>query len=218
MNETAVLAFLKSHPEFLLTHAKSLGVQPSNDKITAFAEVKLQANEIRTERMAQHLNEVIDNARKNQTMIDTLFALDHALIGATSISALADAVDHTLNNGFNLPYHALKLVPHNHVAYPEALVLQSSSQASDKLAQLKHSTCVHYLSDELLAWLPKSNDTLQSFLKVPLLSPTQQFMGVLIVASPNPDHFNPKQETHYMDNLARNLSAALNRLLPLPTA
>ncbi|MBP6861592.1 MAG: DUF484 family protein [Neisseriaceae bacterium] len=218
MNDVDVLDFLKNHPEFLLTHAKSLGIQPSNDKITAFAEVKLQANEIRTQRMEQHLNALIDNARHNQALIDTLFTLDHALIGATSLTELTTALHHALSDGFNLPHYTLKLAPMVGDALPEALTFPATSSAFDKLSQLKHSTCDHYLADDVLAWLPPAPETLQSCLKMPLLTPTQGFMGVLIVASPNPQHFSPEQDTRYMDNLARNLSAALNRLFTLATA
>lgn len=218
MNEAAVLDFLKNHPEFLWTHAKSLGIQPSNDKITAFAEVKLQANEIRTQRMAQHLNDVIDNARHNQSLIDTLFALDHALIGAASLDELSAALQHALEDGFALPHYALKLVPDAAGLVPTQWRLDPNGSAYAKLSQLQHSTCDHYLADEVLAWLPPATETLQSCLKMPLLTPTQQFLGVLIVASPNPQHFSPEQDTSYMDNLARNLSAALNRLFTLATA
>ena len=218
MNEAAILDFLKNNPEFLLTHAKSLGVQPSHEKITAFAEVKLQANEIRTERMAQHLNEVIDNARHNQALIETLFALDHALIAATSLNDVTTALHTALDQGFQLPQYALRLVPQAHMTLPETELLKPNTPTFEKFKLLKRSVCDHYLADDVLAWLPKSAETLQSFLKVPLLGPTQDFIGILIVASPNPKHFGPEQDTHYMDHLALSLSAALNRILTLANA
>ncbi|MBP6345331.1 DUF484 family protein [Neisseriaceae bacterium CLB008] len=221
MNEASLLDFLKNHPEFLLTHAKILGIQPNNDKITAFAEVKLQANEIRTQRMEQHLNDVIDNARHNQALIETLFNLDHALIGATSLADITTALTKAMTEGFDLPYYVLKLVQPAHSiqpTLPAALLLNEGGKAYEKLNQLKRSVCDQYLADDVLAWLPPSATTLQSFLKVPLLTPEQGFMGVLIVASPNPQHFGPEQDTHYMDHLAQNLGAALNRLFTVRTA
>ncbi len=216
MNEAAVLDFLKNHPEFVLTHAKVLGVQPNNEKITAFAEVKLQANEIRTQRMEQHLNNIIEHARQNQALIDTLFVLDHGLIAATNIDDLTAALHQALSSGFQLPQYALKLAPKNPMAVADGLLLNPNSPVFEKFSQLRQSHCDHYLADEVLTWLPPSNDTMQSFLKMPLFDADKHFIGILIVASPNADHFGPEQDTHYMDNLAQNLSAALNRILNLP--
>lgn len=218
MNEADVLDFLKNNPEFLLANAKSLGVQLNNDKITAFAEVKLQANEIRTQRMEQHLNDIIDNARHNQVLIETLFQLDNALIAATNLEAIFAALDDALNNGFGLPHYALRLAPQKGFEITANRLLDPNSSAYEKFSQLSHSHCDHYLADDVLTWLPNSTATLQSFLKVPLLSPSLGFIGVLIVASPNPQHFTPEQDTSYMDNLAQNLSTGLNRILTTATA
>ena len=89
LNEQTVLAYVQQHPEFLQTHAQTLGIRADETKILSFNQGSLNVLKQKTERMAAQLAQMLDDAERNRSTTAKLLAFNHRLLAARSFSTSA---------------------------------------------------------------------------------------------------------------------------------
>lgn len=212
MKPQKILDFLNTHPDFLAEHAETLGIRLKDDKVRSFAQGQVVASRIKTEKMTQRMEDMLDAAQRNHITMQRLLKFDLRLLQAKTLNQVVKAVSASLNDDFGLPYFSFKLIvtPKIKTKLPESLNLPEHLKIAAEWKKLKQPICSQQLSGEARALLP--NDViLESFLQLPLWF-GKYVGGVLLLGHPDPHHFAPDLPTEYVQRLAEALSAVLARL------
>lgn len=223
MNTTTrqqVIDYLGRNPDFLKEQAAYFGLKANDAKIVSFTDVQLMASQDKVNRLEEEIITLIENAKHNQKIIESLFSLNIQLIQANHLDDVFAAISQALEKHFNINAYAIKLCPNpvfDTNMLPETVILAKSDPALPLVEALAAPVCTHYLNDALLGWLP-STPTLQSFIQLPLyISQTEKVEGVLLIGSANPKRFTSEHDTIYVAKISEAIAASLNRLLfPAP--
>lgn len=211
-----VIDFLGRNPDFLREQAAYFGLKTNDAKIVSFTDVQLMASQDKVNRLEEEIFTLIENAKHNQKIIESLFSLNIGLIQSNDVAAVFDTVSQALEHHFNINAYTIKLCPNPTFKIdklPEDCILPPSHPALSFIEGLTEPLCTHYLNDATLGWLP-STPTLQSFIQLPLyISQTKKIEGVLIIGSANPKRFTNAHDTIYVEKISEAIAASLNRLL-----
>ena len=212
MQTEKVLAFLRQHPDFLAEHAEELGVRLRDDKVRSFAQGQIASSRLKTEKMAQRVEEMLDAAHSNHATMQRLLAFDLRLLKANTVGQAAKAVSASLKDDFGLPHFALKLIcaPKNKARLPEGLLRPAGHAAVQEWLALKQPLCGHQISPAARKLLPQ-DVILESFLQLPLHFGGETG-GVLLLGHEDAAHFAPGLPTEYVERLAGALAAVLARM------
>lgn len=90
MNKQNVLNFLAENPDFLAEHAETLGVRLRDDKVRSFAQAQLAAAQIKADKMAAQMAQMMAAAEANHATMQRLLALDIALLRANTVAQAAE--------------------------------------------------------------------------------------------------------------------------------
>lgn len=200
-----VLQYLKDNPEFLKQHSAQFGLSSSIDHVMALSEKKLSKLYSQHQQLKKHLAQLKENAVANDDIQKRQHQLALALLTAQDMTTLFQHIKNTLDTEFGLPYSVLKLW------HKKTEKLSNCYNPSDALIDLlknKTSFCTHYVSDELLGWLPMQV-TFQSFAVLPFLDSEKIVIGLLLIGSEDHERFAPTMQNHYLQMMAEQINMAL---------
>lgn len=204
-----VLRYLEDNPEFLKQHSAQFGLSQSIHHVMALSEKQLSKLYSEHQQLIKHLAKLKENAAANDDIQKRQHQLALALLAAQDITTLFQHIKNILDTEFSLPYFALKLW------HTKTAKLSNYCNPSDALIDyLKNKTsfCTHYVSDELLGWLP-IQVTFQSFAVLPFLAPDKTVIGLLLIGSEDHERFIPTMQNHYLQMMAEQINMALLRFI-----
>ena len=145
---------------------------------------------------------------ENDDIGEKMHRLSLALLKARSMEALLYVLENNLREDFEVPHVALRVWGMDSSAdLPEfSPVGASEIEIAESLTQPR---CGHHIASELLSWFGEAGEHLRSFALVPLYG--EKAMGMLVLASEDPQRFAPDIGTLHLKRLGEWVAAALSR-------
>lgn len=219
VDEKAVIAYLRHHPEFFEENENLLAeLKISHPTHGAVSLIERQVEVLREQRtdMMQKLNELIDNARRNETLIESLHKLTLALISAPDMSTLFQVLDKGVRHFFKADAATLRLFvePPGDYTGKEFADLDDVRLAKFESVFNAPAPLCGRLDDELLDYLfgTDASDVASAAI-IPLRRNKLPF-GVLAIGSSDPENFHAAMGTVFLKQLGEILTRLLQPHLP----
>ncbi len=154
------------------------------------------------------LRELIKFGEENDAIGEKMHRLSIGLLRARSLEALFYVLENSLREDFEVPHVAIRIwgVDAHGADLPE---FSSPGQGPVEIAEsLVQPHCGHHIAPELLSWF-EGREHLRSFALLPLKD--EKAIGLLVLASEDPQRFAPDIGTLYLKWLGEWVTAALSR-------
>lgn len=206
MDAAQVADFLGRHPDFfnqypdLLT---SLNItHPHGTHAISITERQVLSMRDKVQLLESKLAELIRFGEENDSISEKMHRLTLDIIAVRDMAALLAALDRHLKEGFAVPHHAMRIWN-----TPEQPV--SDKLRNEVEAQI-HPSCGALRHEEASEWFGEAAAHLKSFAAIPLRG--EHTVGLLVLASEDPQRFYPGMGTLYLTRLGQLIGAALTRL------
>lgn len=210
-----VAKYLKDHPEFFDEYAELLsGIyvpHPYGGHAIPLAERQVLNLRERSRALEGKLRELVQFGEENDTISDRVHRISLALLAACDLPGVLRVLDTGLREDFAVPEVALRLWS----SEPDSARAEMEP-VSDEARVFADSLASPYFSDrpmfESAEWFGIGGEVLRSFAYVALRA--DRPLGVLAMASPEPDRFSSDMGTLYVARLGELASTAVRRHLP----
>ena len=178
------------------THAVSMG---ERQLISIRDKVRLLENK---------LAELIQFGEENDGISEKLHALTLALLAAPHPQAVVADLNLHLRDGFAVPHYALRVwdLPADDLPISEPV----TQMVRDAVAAMSFPVCGALAVPEAREWFGEIAPHLRSFATIPLNY--QGSLGLLVLASQEPNRFYARMGTLYLTRLGQVLAASLRRM------
>jgi hypothetical protein len=209
-----VAKYLKDHPAFFDEYAELLSTisvpHPHGGHAIPLAERQVLALRERGRALEGKLRELVQFGEENDTISDQVHRISLALLAARDLPALLQAIERILREDFRVPAVALRLwYGDGEAGGPER------EPVSEEARVFADSLTIPYFSDQAMfdsgEWFRDAAGELRAFVYVPLRG--EQPLGVLALASPEPERFTSDMGTLYLGRLGELIDTALRRHL-----
>ncbi|HXV09016.1 MAG TPA: DUF484 family protein [Burkholderiales bacterium] len=209
-----VAKYLKDHPEFFEQYAELLsGIylpHPYGGHAIPLAERQVLGLRERSRALEGKLRELVQFGEENDTISDRVHRISLALLAAPDLAGVLQVLDTGLREDFAVPEVALRLWPGQSDADRPEL-----EPVSEEARVFADSLAGPYFTDrpmfESAEWFG-GGEVLRSFAYVALRA--ERPLGVLAMASPEPDRFTSDMGTLYVARLGELAGTAVRRHLP----
>ncbi len=202
MRDEDVAAYLQEHPQFFETYADMLaGIvipHPYGGRTISLSERQLLALREKNKTLERQLQEMISFAKDNDELNGKVHQFSCALFGATDAGAVRDVILEELHERFAVPHATLRLWE---AAPPTAEVLTFADQS-------RQPVCVHRAVYGTETWFGEAGPLLRSFAYLPLRA-SDESIGLLVLASEDPQRFYPEMGTLFLQRIAELCSSAV---------
>jgi uncharacterized protein YigA (DUF484 family) len=214
MTPEAVASYLKQHPEFFEQYADFLSTifipHPHGGRAISISERQILTLREKGKQLEGKLRELIEFGEKNDAIGEKLHRLTLTLISARDVEAVIEALYFNLREDFAVPHTVLRLWSQDaHPQLPEFNAV--STEAREFAESLANPYCSTRAMVDTAAWFGEEAARLRSFAYVALK--TGQSLGLLAIASEDPQRFYPEMGTLYLKRLGELTTAALLRFL-----
>ncbi len=212
MKAEEVAQFLNQHPEFFEDYAEMLAEvvipHPHGGRAIPIAERQILSLREKSRRLESKLGELIRFGEQNDAITDKLHRMTIALVSAHTVDSVLHVLAFNLREDFAVPHVAIRLWGDFELDAPDerSVASQESRAFADSLSAPYCST--HAMLDTG-AWFGEVAPHLRSFAYVPLRG--DQVIGLLALASEDPQRFYPEMGTLYLRRLGEIAAAALLR-------
>ena len=214
MTPDAVATYLQQHPEFFEEYADLLSSiyipHPHGGRAISINERQILALREKARKLESKLRELIEFGEENDAIGEKLQRLVLALIGARDIEATLSVLNFNLHEDFAVPHIALRLWPQD-FASTLAEFAAVSAEARAFAESLNGPYCNANAMVDTASWFGDAGARLRSFAYVPLR--TDKSLGLLALASEDPQRFYPEMGTLYLNRLGELAAAAVMRYL-----
>ena len=178
------------------THAVSMG---ERQLISLRDKVRLLENK---------LAELIQFGEENDSISEKLHAMTLALLAASTPGAVVAALNLHLRDGFAVPHYAIRVW--NLVDSEQSMTQPVPQNVRDAVAAMSFPVCGALAVPEAREWFGEIASHLRSFAAIPLNH--QGNLGLLVLASEEPNRFYATMGTLYLTRLGQIVAAALHRM------
>ena len=178
------------------THAVSMG---ERQLISVREKVRLLENK---------LAELIQFGEENDSISEKLHAMTLALLAASTPGAVVAALNLHLRDGFAVPHYAVRVW--NLTESDQPITQPVAQTVRDAVAAMSFPVCGTLAVPEAREWFGEIASHLRSFATIPLNH--QGNLGLLVLASEEPNRFYATMGTLYLTRLGQVLAAALYRM------
>jgi hypothetical protein len=214
MKPEEVAGYLKDHPEFFEQYAELLAEiyipHPHGGRAIPISERQILTLRERNRQIESKLREVIQFGEENDAIGDKVHRLSMALLAATELRGVLNAVYLNLREDFAVPHVALRLWRGgNRGDLPEFGPV--SAAARDFAAGLAGPSCSGHALVDTAGLFGEAGAHLRSFSYVPLRD--GDTFGLLALGSEDPHRFYPEMGTVFLKRLGDLIGAAIARNL-----
>lgn len=215
MKPEEVAAYLKEHPEFFEHYANLLAEiyipHPHGGRAIPISERQILTLREKNRQIEGKLREVIQYGEENDAISEKVHRISVALLAASELRGVLNAVYLNLREDFAVPHVALRLWRGgaNRADMPERGPV--SEESREFAASLASPYCGSHAMVDTGAWFGDAGSHLRSYSYLPLRD--GETFGLLALASEDPQRFYPEMGTLYLKRLAELVSAALARHL-----
>jgi uncharacterized protein len=202
MREEDVAVFLQEHPQFFETYADVLaGIvipHPHGGRTISLVERQQLALRDKNKALERKLQELLAYGKENDELQTKVHQFACELFAARSREAVADSIVRQMRERFAVPHAVMRVWEE---APPSAEMLTFADQTPQPV-------CLHRAMYDTAAWFGESAEHLRSFAYLPLRN-AEHSIGLLILASEDPQRFYPEMGTLFLQRIAEISSAAL---------
>jgi len=213
MTPDAVATYLKQHPEFFEQYADLLAEifipHPHGGRAIPISERQILTLRDKGKQLEGKLRELIEYGEENDALGEKLHRLALALLGARDLEAIGEALYASLGEDFAVPHVALRLWPDG-VVSPLPEFVPASAGAREFAASLANPYCGTRAIVDTAGWFGEAAPLLKSFAYVALKNGNST-VGLLALASEDPQRFYPEMGTLYLKRLGELVAAAALR-------
>jgi len=219
LDEGAVAAFLKANPEFLARHPElleKLELRHSSGGAVSLIERQVEILRGKSTMLESRLSQLLDAARENESRAANVHRLARSLIRAPTLAATVTALRKCLREDFNVDdtwigVSAGALKRHDieglHVIDPNGPV----ARAFENFFRTRLLECGPLDEQKARLLFPHLKAVPTSAAIVPLEK--EKDLGMLVLASTDPQRFQPRQGRLFLDMTADLVSAAVRARL-----
>lgn len=210
MQTEDIARYLAGHPEFFDQHPHLLTdlrlTHPFDDRTVSIAERQILNLREKHNLLEFKLAELIKFGEENDAISEKMHRLTLVLMSVRDSATLLQALTLNLHEDFGIPHVALRVWQRQGEGIEYAAVSEAvKNWATDHTAPL----CGTLAMEEMNDWFSTPGH-LRSYVCIPLRG--DQAIGVLVLASEDPQRFYPQMGTLYLQRLGELLAATLLRL------
>lgn len=219
LDEAEVVAFLKANPDFLARHPELLDrleLRHASGAAVSLIERQVEILRGKSTRLEDRLKALLDAARDNEARAANVHKLARSLIRAPTLAATVTALRKCLREDFNVDeawvgVSAGALKRHDieglYVIEPSGPV----AKAFDNFFRTRLLECGPLDEARAKLLFPQAKQPPKSAAVVPLEK--EKDLGMLVLASHDPERFQPRQGRLFLDMTAELVSAAVRARL-----
>lgn len=231
MKAEEVAQFLNQHPEFFEDYAEMLAEvvipHPHGGRAIPISERQILSLREKSRRLEAKLGELIRFGEQNDAITDKLHRMTLALLGAHDVAGALHVLEFNLREDFAVPHVAIRIwgleegaqgragsSVETRAGEPLGSSADSPEQAASAEARaftegLNAPYCSAHAMVDTAAWFGEAAPHLRSYAYVPLRR--EQVVGLLALASEDPQRFYPEMGTLYLRRLGEIAAAAIMR-------
>jgi uncharacterized protein YigA (DUF484 family) len=219
MGDAQVVAFLKANPDFLARHPELfevLELRHAAGAAVSLIERQVEILRGKSGRLEDRLKALLEAARDNEVRAANVHHLARSLIRAPTLAATVTALRKCLREDFNVDDCWVGINPgalkrHDieglHVLDPAGPV----AKAFENFVRTRLLECGPLAEDKARLLFPQAKALPQSAAIVPLEK--ENGLGMLVLASADPQRFQPRQGRLFLDMTADLVAAAVRARL-----
>lgn len=212
MQTEDIARYLAGHPEFFDQHPHLLTdirvSHPFDGRAVSIAERQILNLREKYKLLEAKMAELIEFGEENDAISEKMHHLAQVLMSARELPTLLQVLKLNLHDGFGIPHTALR-VWQGTASLPEFAVVSEAVKNWAEPTSQPH--CGSLPMEEMADWFTGVSH-LRSFAAIPLKA--EHSIGILVLASEDPQRFYPQMGTLYLQRLGELFAAALQRLLP----
>lgn len=214
LNDDEVVQYLREHPGFFDEYGPMLAdlqfPRPGGGEVIPITERQMVALRDKNRALQEKLGELIRFGEENGALVEKMHRFALALLVSQDLERLLGAFEFHLREDFAVAHAGLRLwnMTSNDIALPQ--FARTSSDIHGLAESLAHPYCGHHAVDEVKSWFGEDAARLRSFAMVALRT-KQIVIGLLVLASEDPQRFYREMGTVYLAQLGELMSAALER-------
>ena len=212
MQPELVADYLTRHPNFFNDFPALLAdihvPHPHGTHAVSMGERQLISIRDKVRLLENKLAELIQFGEENDGISEKLHALTLALLATPNPQSVVAALNLHLRDGFAVPHYALRVwtLPDDELAITQPV----PQLVQNVVAGMSFPVCGALAVPEARDWFGEIASHLRSFAAIPLNY--QGSMGLLVLASEEPNRFYASMGTLYLTRLGQSLAATLHRM------
>lgn len=208
-----VAQYLKQHPQFFDEYADMLSdiyvPHPHGGRAIPISERQIVTLRDKNHILQDKLRELIKFGEENDVISEKMHRLSIMFLSLTHLNDFLSELSSILHDNFSVPHVALRLWNINSDSLEISKFISTNAETHTITNRLLHPYCGPELTDEIKDWFGESAAHLRSFSMIPLR--IRQTIGLLVLASEEPQRFYPEMGTLYLQRLGDLVSTAISR-------
>jgi len=208
-----VAQYLKQHPQFFDEYADMLAdiyvPHPHGGRAIPISERQIVTLRDKNHILQDKLRELVKFGEENDVISEKMHRLSIMFLTFTHLNDFLNELNSILRDNFSVPHVALRLWNINCDSLEMSKFISTNTETHTVTNRLLHPYCGPQLTDEIKSWFGESAAHLRSFSMIPLR--IRQTIGVLVLASEEPQRFYPEMGTLYLQRLGDLVSTAISR-------
>ena len=216
IREDQVVGYLRRNPDFFARHDDLLAeISLPHDSGSAISLLERQVNILRARgtEARQKLNNLLENARNNDQLFDTIQNLVLALLGAADATEIAEIAQRQLSNHANVDACELIVVEKEGLDVASTVRTQSSEHLKtefEDLFRLKRTHCGSLDQKTIVLLFQNEAASIRSTALCPVIS-NGEVLAILALGNQRRDTFSVNLDTLFLDFIGRVVGAVMAR-------
>lgn len=212
MDESIIVDYLSTHPDFFQRHAKLLETLqvPHGTGTASLIERQVAVLREKSRDLEEQLNGLIRTARGNEQIVTRLQRFTLELLRADSVDDVIATCHDILRDDFNADFVTLKLIGDNQSMH---FISSESHEIKqfNKLLDSKQPVCGRLKPEQQEFFFKGNTGNVNSVALIPLSGAKK--IGILALGSENESRFHPGMGTVFIHHLGELISTSLARYL-----
>ena len=211
-----VAQYLKQHPQFFDEYADMLSdiyvPHPHGGRAIPISQRQIVTLRDNNQILQDKLRELVKFGEENDVIGEKIHHLSIKLLTFPHLNDLLNDLNSILQDIFSIPHVALRLWDIDFDSLEISKFISTNTEIHTMTNSLLHPYCGPQLIDEIKLWFGEGAANLRSFSMIPLK--TKQTIGLLVLASEEPQRFYPEMGTLYLQRLGELISTSISRYSP----
>ncbi len=217
IHEDQLAAYLVEHPDFFERHPDLLAglrFPPAHgNRAISLHERQLEVLRDKLRHTERKLGELVHLGKENDAIAERLQRWTRELLLTEDDDRLPGAVVDGMRNGFSVPLVSLRLWRTRDGFESPEWTRELASEWIEQVDAMRHPFCGPKGDVRFAGWLPNAGADARSIALLPLRRGAGPLsFGLLVLGSGDPDRFQAKMGTAFLERIAELASAALGRL------
>ena len=211
-----VAQYLKQHPQFFDEYADMLSdiyvPHPHGGRAIPISQRQIVTLRDNNQILQDKLRELVKFGEENDVIGEKIHHLSIKLLTFPHLNDLLNDLNSILQDNFSIPYVELRLWDIDFDSLEISKFISTNTEIHTMTNSLLHPYCGPQLIDEIKHWFGEGATNLRSFSMIPLR--TKRTIGLLVLASEEPQRFYPEMGTLYLQRIGELISTSISRYSP----